>query len=41
LPLDTPDKCSEDQLNRILWHAMKGPAAPYPVWAVRAAKDDD
>ena len=24
LPLGAPDKCPEDLLNRILWHAMKG-----------------
>jgi YVTN family beta-propeller protein len=36
------DKCPEDLLNRILWHAMKGSAAPYPKWAVSAgAKDLD
>ena len=37
-----PDKCPEDLLNRILWHAMKGSAAPYPTWAITAgAKDWD
>jgi hypothetical protein len=35
------DACPEDVLNRILWHAMKGSRAPYPVWAVTAADDDD
>jgi hypothetical protein len=36
------DACPEDVLNRILWHAMKGSAAPYPEWAASAgAKDDD
>ena len=35
------DAAPEDVLNRILWHAMKGSAAPYPVWAVRAVDDDD
>ena len=36
------DKCPEDLLNRILWHAMKGSAAPYPAWAITAeAKDWD
>jgi YVTN family beta-propeller protein len=34
LPLDQPDRCPEDLLNRILWHAMKGSAEPYPAWAV-------
>lgn len=33
------DKAPEDVLNRILWHAMKGSAAPYPEWA--AGRDDD
>jgi YVTN family beta-propeller protein len=41
LPLAQPDRCPEDLLNRILWHAMKGPQAPYPEWAVRTQKDDD
>ena len=35
------DAAPEDVLNRILWHAMKGSAAPYPAWAVRAVDDDD
>jgi YVTN family beta-propeller protein len=34
LPLDEVDKCPEDLLNRILWHAQKGSAAPYPKWAI-------
>jgi hypothetical protein len=41
LPLQRVDQCPEDLLNRILWHAMKGPQAPYPAWAVRAAGDGD
>lgn len=41
LPLHAPDLCSEDELNRILWHAMKGPAAPYPEWAITVVDDDD
>jgi len=36
-----PDACPEDALNRILWHAMKGPEAPYPEWAVTKVDDDD
>jgi YVTN family beta-propeller protein len=40
LPLQKPDQCPEDQLNRILWHAMKGSQAPYPSWAVQATDDD-
>ncbi|MBI4660572.1 MAG: phosphoesterase [Verrucomicrobia bacterium] len=32
LPLEQVDKCPEDLLNRILWHAQKGPS-PYPTWA--------
>ncbi len=36
------DACPEEVLNRILWHAMKGSAAPYPKWAITpGAKDDD
>ncbi|NSW78167.1 MAG: bifunctional YncE family protein/alkaline phosphatase family protein [Chthonomonadetes bacterium] len=30
LPLDKPDLCEEDLLNRILWHAVRGVDAPYP-----------
>lgn len=41
LPLDKPDQCSEDLLNRILWHAMKGSQTPYPLWAVQQVPDDD
>ena len=39
LPLDEPDACPEDALNRILWHAMKGTEEPYPDWAVAADND--
>ncbi|MFZ0426669.1 MAG: bifunctional YncE family protein/alkaline phosphatase family protein, partial [Acidobacteriota bacterium] len=35
LPLDEVDQCPEDLLNRILWHARKGPDAPYPEWATQ------
>ncbi len=38
------DACPEDVFNRILWHAVKGSAAPYPAWAVLphpAGEDDD
>ncbi|MCA8976445.1 MAG: bifunctional YncE family protein/alkaline phosphatase family protein [Planctomycetes bacterium] len=36
------DRAPEDALNRILWRAMRGSAAPYPEWAVtRGAADDD
>ncbi|MBN1224305.1 MAG: hypothetical protein JXB23_13745 [Candidatus Aminicenantes bacterium] len=35
------DACPEDTLNRILWHAVKGSAAPYPAWAVTLVADDD
>ena len=41
LPLAQPDRCPEDLLNRILWHAMKGPLTPYPEWAVRTQRDED
>jgi DNA-binding beta-propeller fold protein YncE len=40
LPLDQPDRCPEDTLNRILWHAMKGSQVPYPAWAVRTQTDE-
>ena len=41
LPLDQPDRCPEDLLNRILWRAMKGSQARYPEWAVRTLRDED
>jgi len=41
LPLGAPDKCPEDLLNRILWHAMKGSEVPYPAWAVHRVDDDE
>jgi YVTN family beta-propeller protein len=41
LPLDEPDRCPEDLLNRILWRAMKGPDVPYPEWAVKLVDDVD
>ncbi len=41
LPLDKEDQCPEDLFNHILWRAAKGPQTPYPVWAVKAADDND
>ena len=41
LPLEKEDQCPEDVFNRILWRAIKGSQAPYPVWAVTAGDDDD
>jgi YVTN family beta-propeller protein len=41
LNLRKVDACPEDVLNRILWHAVKGSAAPYPAWAVTRVEDDD
>jgi YVTN family beta-propeller protein len=41
LPLERVDACPEDLFNRILWHAMKGPDASYPEWAVAKVEDDD
>ena len=35
------DKAPEDALNRVLWHAMKGSAAPYPAWATSGEDDDE
>jgi len=40
LPLEQVDRCPEDLLNRILWHAMKGSRTPYPTWAVRVEDED-
>ncbi|MFM7243200.1 MAG: alkaline phosphatase family protein, partial [Planctomycetaceae bacterium] len=34
------DKAPEDELNRVLWHAMKGSAAAYPEWAAGVEDDD-
>ena len=39
LPLEQPDKCNEDVLNRILWRATMGDR-PYPAWAVKLADED-
>ena len=39
LPLDLPDQCNEDVLNRILWRATMG-AKPYPEWAVKKTDED-
>ena len=41
LPLAQVDQCPEDQMNRILWFAAKGSAAPYPTWATSPVEDDD
>jgi YVTN family beta-propeller protein len=41
LPLEKVDQCPEDVLNRIIWHAMKGPETPYPEWAVSLQEDKD
>ncbi len=41
LPLREVDRCPEDELNRILWRAMRGSCAPYPEWAVSAVEDED
>jgi hypothetical protein len=41
LPLKEADRCPEDLLNRIIWHAQKGSQAPYPSWAVQAASERD
>lgn len=41
LNLSEPDRCPEDLLNRILWHAVKGPKTPYPEWAITPVEDDD
>ena len=45
LPLHKIDACPEDILNRIIWHAQKGPNALYPAWALTHVpeefEDDD
>jgi hypothetical protein len=40
LPLEKPDQCDEDVLNRMLWRATMG-GRPYPEWAVVKAADAD
>jgi len=35
------DACPEDTLNRILWHAVRGSAAPFPAWAISSRPGDD
>jgi YVTN family beta-propeller protein len=40
LPLDKPDQCPDDVLNRILWRAMAGTGKPYPEWATKVIDDD-
>jgi hypothetical protein len=40
LPLEKPDQCPEDILNRILWRSVRG-TEPYPEWAVKVVTDDD
>ena len=39
LPLDKPDQCNENVLNRILWRATMG-AKSYPEWAVKVVDED-
>ena len=41
LPLNEPDLCPDDVLNRILWHAQKGYRAPYPEWAVSVKTEEE
>lgn len=41
LPLDEADRCPEEELNEILWRAMKGSGVEYPAWAVRADGDEE
>jgi YVTN family beta-propeller protein len=40
LPLKLADQCPEDELNQILWRAVKGSQALYPTWAVKVVDDD-
>lgn len=35
------DRCPEETLNRILWHAQKGPDTPYPDWAAHPEAEED
>jgi YVTN family beta-propeller protein len=36
-----PDRANEEELNGILWRAMKGSRTPFPRWAVLANPHDD
>jgi hypothetical protein len=40
LPLSLPDRCPEDLLNRILWHALKGSRDPVPAGAFPGPDDE-
>jgi hypothetical protein len=40
LPLEKPDQCPEDLLNRIIWHAQMGFNNRYPTWAITETDDD-
>ncbi|MFN7576702.1 MAG: bifunctional YncE family protein/alkaline phosphatase family protein [Planctomycetota bacterium] len=35
------DRCPEDVLNRILWHAQKGSSVPYPAWATSPDAEEE
>ena len=35
------DRAPEDELNRILWRAMKGTREPYPEWAISADAEEE
>ena len=41
LDLERVDACPEDVLNRIIWHAMKGSAVPFPERTGAPVPDDD
>jgi hypothetical protein len=35
------DRCPEEILNRILWHAQRGAHAPYPSWAIDPSAEEE
>ena len=35
------DRAPEDQLNRVLWRAMKGTTEPYPEWAITMVEEEE
>jgi YVTN family beta-propeller protein len=41
LNFERADACPDDVLNRILWHAVKGIAVPYPRWATSGRPNPD
>jgi len=41
LDLRGPDRVPEDQLNRILWRAVRGTGVAYPEWAISRVGEEE